>query len=340
MNPLAGTATFQAENGSFTVDRNSSVRRNGTLEFIATPALIPAQAGDLLTPFNTTVIPSFGINYGDGTQELIPMGTFVLTDSTFSETSSNLTGAMSLEDLAYAVGVRAFLTPYQVASTSPQTAIQAILDLTYPGLTLNMVSTTITIPTPLPSFSEGSNPWDACVSIAASVGFEMFFDVMGNPTCRPVPDPTTIAPIWTFGGGSPGANKLDHKWTRKGISNDFIVSGSSSIVQPPVRNEAAIFDPRNPMSVSRFGDVPTFISSTIIATSGAALDLANAELTKATGLAESLSFECLPNPAWDVNDVVKIVDPKLKINGTYIVDTVTVGFSINAPTQITARRVG
>lgn len=340
-----GIVTFKAETGSFTVDRTSANRRTCsitlTMDDETAATYMPEQAGDLLTPFGTLLRPYSGIVLPTGT-EWVPMGVYVLTDSEFDVNGDgDTTCALAGSDLSWGVGDRAFLTPYQVSSATPEVAIQGILDAVYPGLpNLNMQTTGLSLASPLPTFNEGDDPWAGILTICDGIGYEVFFDLFGVPTGQPTPDPTLAPSAWSFSDGAQGVTSAKRAWTRSGVSNNFTVTSSSSTVQPPIRGQAIDTNPQSATFVNgRFGNIPTFQDNALCATSAAAVASAKQQLLISIGSSERVSWTCLPNPAWDIDDVAALVESKLKISGEYVVDTITHSFDAAADTQLAGRRV-
>lgn len=346
--------SLKCETGSFTVDRTSATRRTCSLTLTMDPetstAYMPEQPGDLLTPFGTLLRPYSGIVLpkGNGTTvaaggtEWVPMGVYVLTDAEFDVTGAgDVTGLLSGSDLSWGVGDRAFQNPYQITSATPQVAIQAILDAVYPGLArLNMVTSGLSLASPLPTFNEGDDPWTGILTIMDGIGYEGFFDLLGVPTGRPTPDPRLATPAWTFTDGAQGVTSAKRKWTRTGVSNNFTVTSSSSAVQPPVRGQAQDTNPGSATFVNgRFGNIPTFQQNALVATSTEALAAATQQLTVSLGSSEQVTWTCLPNPAWDIDDVAALTVAKSNIDGTYVVDTITHVFDAKADTTLSGRRV-
>ena len=349
-----GTVSFAAESGSFTVDRTSANRRTCsvtlTMDAVTAATYMPSAPGDLLTPFGTLLRPYSGIvlpNGNGGTVlpgevEWVPMGVYVLTDSDFGVNSTgDVTGVVTGSDLSWIVGQRTFLTPYQVASASPNVAIQSILDTVYPmPPRINMTSTVLSLSSPLPTFNEGDDPWSGILTICDGIGYEGLFDLYGVATARPTPDPTLLGVSWAFADGPQGVTGAKRKWTRSGVVNDFTVTSSSSTVQPPVRGQAIDTNPQSATFIGgRYRDIASFQQNAVIATQPEAQAAAQQLLRVSLGSSERLSWTCLPNPAWDIDDVASLVIAKLNVNGNYVVDTITHSFDGKTDTQLTGRRI-
>ena len=360
--PSGQQFTLPAEGGAFTVDRTAAQRRSGSLTIAPTAGLlepgdlIPTNFGDPLTPTGILIYPSFGITYpasaGGGT-ELVPMGCYTLVDTDIDVTAADVTITLSISDLSWAVSQRKFLNPYQVTSSNPITAVGAILATQYPQLAplAGTNVTGVTLPSPLPTFKEGDDPWTGCQQIAANCGYELFIDLFGYPQMRPIPTPSNnpLAANLAFTEGGTGGNgitEVKRRFTRDGISNDFIVSGSGTTVQPPVRAEAAVTDGTNPMYVgsppgnTQFGDIPTFLTSSLVTTTAAAQVAANLALAQSIGNVETIDFTVLPDPRWDIDDIANLTVGRANINGfNYVIDTIRHSFDHKTGTEMAGRRV-
>lgn len=334
-------AALTAETGSFTVDRNAAQRRRCQLTITPAPGVFPTTISAPLTPFGNEIRPYFGVQYANGSTELIPMGVYVMTTVTGTVTSADTTISVAGYDRSWTVAQRKFLGPYQVSSSDPGTAIQAILNAQAPGLPpLNMTPTGFSLPSPLPTFKQGDDPWAACLTIADAAGCELFFDLQGVPVGRPIPNPAQQPTVWSFTDGPAGPTSLSRGWTREGVSNDFTVIGSGANVQPPVSARAQDTSPGSPTYVSgSFGDVPSFINSSLVTSTAAAQAAASNALTAALGLVESVTLESVPNPAWDVDDVASVVNRVSGCNGRYVVDSIQHVFHAADSTRLSMRAV-
>ena len=107
-----------------------------------------------------------------------------------------------------------------------------------------------------------------------------------------------------------------------------------------MRGQASDTNPNSATFVGgRFGDIPSFVQNATVATTTDAQAAAAQALAVSIGNSESLSWTCLPNPAWDIDDVAALTVGKLNIAGLYVVDSITHVFDSTADTQLTGRRV-
>lgn len=330
-----------AESGSFTVSRAAAQRRTCSLTIRPDPGLIPMSSTALLTPFGNQMRPFFGIKYPNGSSELVPMGVYILTDVDAMTTSADVTITVTGSDLSWGVSQRKFRNAFDCPSATPEVSIQAILNTVFPGLSpLNMPPTGVLLPSPLPAFKEGDDPWAACLTLADAAGCELFFDLLGIPTGRPIPAAATTAPSWFFADGPKGVTSAKRTWTRSGVSNDFIVSGSGTKIQPPVRGEASDQNPGSRTYVNgTYGDIPTFDSSSLVTSSGTAQNAAQNALTAAQGSTEQIVVTCSPNPCWDIDDVMSLQVARLGIDGNYVIDTIRHAFGVASDTGLDGRAV-
>jgi len=347
--------------GTITVSRTAAVRRTMSVTaVISNPEQIPADDTGALAPFGNElqvfaswIDPKTGQIHvlSNGTQELIPMGVFAMTDVVMTDTGQDLTMTITGSDRSWTVSQRAFKTPYAVAAgTAPETAIQAILNAQAPGLpALNMPPTGFALPAA--NFAEGADPFAACLTLATAAGNELFFDVNGVPTGLPIPNPANISPCWSYrtdGTGNAFPTSISRTLTRTGVSNDFIVSGTGSQNTPtgtgstsgPVRAESEDNNAGSPTYVSgKFGDVPTFTTSSLVTTAATAQAAADNALTASLGAVELFTVTAAPSPMFDIDDVFVLSDPRLQVGCNAVCDAVSHVMRHDTDTSLSLRRV-
>lgn len=345
--------------GSITVDRNSAQRRKVALTATITDlSLIPSGDSSSLAPFGNEIQvfaswidPSTGNLYikSNGLPELIPMGVFPMTTVEMEDTGTNLTMTIDGYDRSWSVAQRKFKTPYNVpAGTAPEVAIQNILNAQYPGLpALNMTPTGFSLP--VANFKEGDDPWAACLTLADAGGCELAFDVNGIPAGKPIPNPSNLPVVWSYfvdGTGDSAPQTITRKLTREGVSNDFIVSGTGSQNTPtgsgsttgPVRAESSDSSAQFGIN-SNFGDIPTFVTSSLVTSTSAAQAASSNALMVSLGLVESFVVNSSPAPMFDIDDVLALSDSRLQVNCNMVTDAATLTLRHDGQTQLTGRRV-
>lgn len=345
--PATGV-TVPVSAGQITVDRTAAQRRRATLIVEALPgtpaaALIPTSSSAPLAPFGNEIQVQSGIVYPDGSRELISLGVFPIATSTVTDTGTDLQISLDCYDRSWTVSIRKFKTPYAVAAgTDVAAAIRGLIGSVYPGLTYNIVPTPGASTTPAATFAEGADPWAAALTLAASVGLELFFDVNGVVVGRPIPP--AGATVWTFTEGTTtGPVQVRNVYTRDQVSNDFIVSGDGTpnAATGPVRAEASDTNPNSPTYTGGpFGDVPTFITSNLVTSTTDAANAAANALAASVGGAHLLTVSCPPNPLFDVDDVVAVTRTRAGLAGQrFVVDQIKHTIRHDDLTTLTGRAV-
>ncbi len=380
--PSGGTFDAATSTGSFTVDRNSAQRRTGqiTIELDPTvppPKLMPNNPDALLAPFGNEVFIETGITSTGNLKAIqwVPMGLYVIATSVVDDTSIDLVVTLDLYDRSWTISQRKLKTPYNFPAGTGNFVDEVELllkqvwgqDPHMAPLQFNIVPTNATVP--VASYNQGSDPWQACMDMAAAVGYELYFDANGIVVGKPIPNPQTQPITWHFtdnetdilGYSGTGSASLfgdmyttpiavQVKMTRDGIFNDIVIQGTGTAniatytgigtqaSGPPILAEAAVTVPSNPMNITGpMGDVPNFISSSLVSAAGAQA-MANNDLQVATSAAWTITISAPPNPIFDVDDVVTVTRARVGLNkAVMVIDTITHAISYADSMQITGR---
>jgi hypothetical protein len=351
----AGTAllaTLQIEAAtSVTMDRNSIVRRTCsavmTDPYAGTPqAIIPTTAASLLTPYGNELVLYRGITYPSGAQELIQLGVFGIDDVDIDDQANDLVITITGGDRGVACQHAGFKDIYTIApGTNVATAIQALISSLTTGLTINyaFAPTTAVTPTTPIVYQPGDDPWSMACQLAASVGYELFFDPTGVCTFLPVPNPLAQAISWSFDEGVGNiAVHLKRTVSRTNAPNYIIRDGSGSGITVPVRGIAFDANPQSPTYIGgSYGEQINYASSTLYADQPTAQAAANSDLLLALGSIEAIEVECVPKPDMDVDDVIEVTRARSGLaSELYVVDSYTLGFGTDGLLDFTARAIG
>jgi len=385
--PTGKYYTTSASTGSFTVSRNSAQRRTGqfTIEVtpdIPPPPLMPVAPNSPLNPFGTELYIEYGIassqvpgaTYATPTQ-WVPLGLFTITETAVDDTIIDCVVTTNLADRSYTISQRAFLAPYSVPATPSglfADEIQALLNFVWSQqegvapLAYNIVPTNATVPPA--TFNQGSDPWQAVLSLANAVGYELYFDAHGVVVGKPVPDPFTQPVTWNYTDdttavyGYPGVGseslfgspysipvEVQVTMTRQSIYNDIVIQGTGTANAPqynpngvaqgqPLLAQAADTNPSSPTYIKGgLGNVPNFVSSNLVTAAGAQ-QMANTMLQVALSSAWTVTLQVPPNPIFDIDDVITVTRPRVGLyNARVVVDTITHGISYADTTLMTGR---
>lgn len=289
--------------GSVTVDRSQAIRRTCTVT-VADPSLIPRSPTDQLASYGARLRITRGIDYGDGTQELVPLGVFRLdsVDGDVSEGPVTLQG----KGLEAVVADDKFTAPYRATGTVVG-AVTALIQRSIPAA--DVISLVTDQPIGSRVFDVEADPWAGAQEIAAAAGAEVYANADGVFVIAALPSLLTTPPVWAIeaveGGVYISGNRA---MTSDNVFNGVLARGENTSENvPPVSYLAVDDDPGSPTYWGGpFGRRPKFVSSSAYTTLSACAQAANAELAKAKAPNASGDISSLPNPALEPGDVLRV----------------------------------
>ncbi|MGW4028259.1 DUF5047 domain-containing protein [Streptomyces sp. NPDC004838] len=303
-----GTAVpLEHTGGGVTVDRGSSCRRTCSVT-IADPALIPRAATDQLATYGGRLRLARGIQFSDGSQELVPLGVFRLDSVGGDVDEGPVTLAGKSEECVIADDK--FTARYRVAGTAVG-AITALIRRSLPDAAVDSSRAT-DAPIGPRTYDIGADPWAAVVEIGAAIGAEVYPDADGTWIIAPLPDIQTTDPVWTIAAGEGGV----YIKAARGMSIDGVHNGVLARGENAETNTAAVSalvvdnDPGSPTYwFGPLGRRPLFYSSPTLITSGQCTAAATLKLRASRAPNASADIASLPNPALESGDVLRIVYP-------------------------------
>ena len=289
--------------GSVTVDRSQAIRRTCTVT-VADPALIPRSPSDQLASYGARLRITRGIDYGDGTSELVPLGVFRLdsVDGDVSEGPVTLQG----KGLEAIVADDKFTEPYKASGTAVG-AVTALIQRSIPAA--DVISLVVDTPIGSRVYDVEADPWAGAQEIAAAAGAEVYANADGVFVIAALPNVLTTPPVWAVeaveGGVYISGNRA---MASDGVHNAVLARGENTSENvPPISYLAVDDDPGSPTYWGGpFGRRPKFVSSSAYTTLSACAQAANAELAKAKAPNASGDISSLPNPALEPGDVLRV----------------------------------
>jgi len=280
-----------------------------------------------LLPYNREIKIYRGVQFADGTEELVPLGVFILTTVEITDTPEGVRISIQGSDRSLRV-IRAKWTNHEFYiedATAKETAIEQILKDRYPAVqTLFPVTNQVT-DIIYPTLDQSSNPWKEALKIAESAGMDLYFDENGTARMRPIPDPDSGLPLVTYEDNSESVlTSLSRSLSSDESFNHVVYTGEGTNLSIGVIGEAKDENPASPTYIYTYGSVPIFKSSPYILTTAEAEEAAIAELRKVIGALEQISWEQIVNPAHDVYDLVQIVRTPSGVNATLMLDSITI----------------
>ena len=385
--------------GTFTADRNSEQRRSGELTVEYVPTVPPTQVTlngtaynqlpltptDPLAPFGNEVqvalsvmCPSLG-QTTQGQNGWVPLGTFAIATTKVADITTDLTLTMELYDRSWPFSQWSLTTNYTVPNSDGSLRGEIIALLTNVWNNSGPGQSSVPVPSWIGSFQpggtstwvcpsgvyqQGQDPWKACLDMAASAGYELFFDVNGNLNGKPSPGSSaggTLSSLpvsWNLipaavlangqqaysTSGSPysAPSGITLGMTRDGISNNMFVSATgpnNATTTTPVQSSAADTNPGSPTyTLGGIGNVPSFVSDSLITSSAQALVEAQYDLAVSLASSRTLTVQLPIAPQFDVDDVVTVTNPRQGLTAQpFIVDTLSVDLSPGAKTSLAGR---
>lgn len=377
----------------FTFDRNSEQRRSGQLTVEVLPtvppqtvsldgvtqvSLLPISPTAALAPFAQQIGVQLQVIGEGGTLDpngWVPMGIYAIGESTIDDTTNNVVITLKLFDRSWVLSNWKLVAPYTVpASTGVlQDEITALINHVWttqgpaspptPPWSYSIVPSSYVVPTG--TYNQGQDPWQACLDMAASAGYELFFDVNGNVVGHPAPGspasttyPTlnSIPVSWGFDvntlsaqgvsshslGGTPFTTPaaMAMQILRDGIFNDFWVAAVGQNNFSGLRQqEAADTNTQSPTYYRGvMGDNPSFVYDSLITSTAQALAEAQYNLALSLSKVWQLSLDTSLNPLFDIDDVFSVTNPRLGLSAQkVIIDTIHTSIRYDALTTLTGR---
>ncbi|MDX5566911.1 DUF5047 domain-containing protein [Streptomyces sp. ID05-04B] len=297
---------LEHEGGSVTVDWAQSVRRTCTVT-IADPALIPRTPTDQLAVYGARLRLARGVDFGDGSSELAPLGLFRLDDVDGDINDGPVT--LQGKDLSACIADDKFTTPYTATGTVV-TAVTALIRRSLPDADVVSLITDIAIGRR--AYAIEADPWAACQEIASAAGAVVYPNADGTFLIATLPDLLTTPPVWEIAAAEGGAYiKANRGMSSASVYNGVLARGENTADNiAPVSALVVDSDPSSPTYWDGpFGHRPAFFTSATLTTSGACANAAALKLVQAKAPNSSGDITSLPNAALEPGDVLRIVHP-------------------------------
>lgn len=320
-----GTETsIDIVDGTVTLDQTAAVRGRCDISIVddGTLDLVPDTSSSLLAPYGNEIRLSRGIEYPDGTTELVSLGVFRIQDAEIEDAPDGMQIRIAGLDRAQRIIDARFEEPYQIASgTNYTTAIEDVLTAVWPDIETDLATTALT--TPALIAQEGDDRWEFAQQMAQAISMRLYFD--GDGVCVLTPD-TQSDPVATLAEGTDGVLlTAGRRWTREGTFNRVIATGENTGETAPARGVATDDNALSPTYYyGPFGSVPRFYSSPFLTTDTQAAAAAQSVLNKELGTSEQVQFGVLVLPHLEPGDVVRVTRARAGIDEDHIIDQLTV----------------
>jgi hypothetical protein len=316
--------------GAVSVDRGSETRRSLSLT-IPNPRDFPFNPTDTYGVYGQRLYVERGIRYLDGSTELVPLGTFVITN-----VSGNIhTGPLTLTGSGLEVLVKRsrYETAASTGARSANAFVEATLVEAIPGASFVSTATSGTRVLPSKTWEADTDRWSAIKDVATSIGAEVYCDAYGTFRMVDVPDPDILgSPVWTVDAGERGVMvAADLSVSSDDVFNRIVVTGENAEENAPlVTGMATITDTTDPLYYGGpFGKVVKRVASSLVTTTAQALTMAQALLRKYRQANRSVSLSAVPNPALDAGDWIRADYGPGLAKELYLVQSFTIPLSVS-----------
>lgn len=329
--------------GSVSVSATSAVRRTCQVTFSTErgSALVPDNGFSALTPFGNELRLYRGIQYPDGSRELVPLGVFVITRVSVKDDADGVEMSVEGSDRSILVANNSWLNPYTVTAGSLTTALTSLLQDRYANVQINFPTIPEQVSQQVLGLDSDNDPWKDAVAVAEACGYDLYFDPLGVATLERFPDRDSASVDATYEENADAVLiSLDRQDTVEQTYNGVIFIAEGSAIDTPLRVEVWDEDPTSPTyRYGPFGQRPIFLSQSAVTVYATALSSATALLSKYLGSQQSLSWQQIVDPSLDANDVIRIRNTGAKVDRLVIIDALTVPLSATEAMSATARTV-
>lgn len=328
--------------GQVTLDATSATRASlsATLA-IGDDALadwVPDNPTDRLAPYGNTLEVRRGVEFPDGTTEMVPLGVFRIDETTVDDSGEDVTIQVSGLDFSQYLIDAVFEANGQVPQGDDAAeTIQRLVDDALVGVTYADDFFDQAVSLPLLNYEAGGDRWDFCQGLAEAIGgYSLYFDGEGVLTLRPQPQAAEADYVVTEGEGG-NLLSISKRWTVDGAVNRVVVTGEND-TDTPWYGETKDEDEGSPTNYyGPFGKFTFTYSSNYIISDDNAQQVAENILALKLGTGQQISFASLVNPALEPLDVVEVVRERVGVSELHVLDSLTIPLAPGEAMSCTTR---
>lgn len=314
--------------GGVTLDQTAAVRGRCDLTIAVDPdddpdGLIPTGPSSLLAPYGNEIRVGRGIQYEDGTTEIVALGVFGIYSVDVDDGPDGTTLRVAGMDRAQRVINARFEAPYnQARGVELGAAILAVIQAAWPDVPVNPSWPATPYTTPAGIGEEGGDRWQFVQDMAAAASMRLYFDGDGLLTLAP---DVLSDPVATIAEGESGVLvQASRTWTRDASYNAVIATGEATGEAAPSRGVAYDVDPESPTYYyGPFGRVPLFWSSPLLTTDAMAQAAAETRLRNQLGTTQQVRFGSYVLPHLEPGDTVTVTRARSGIGEDNVLDSIT-----------------
>jgi hypothetical protein len=304
--PGGEPVAVEVKDATVNADASSRVRRSGSLTVYGGESTF-----ELLATPGAVVQIRHGVTFGR-TSELVPVFTGEVSKPSQQVGVGEV--RVGLADLGERVSRCRFPAPFSPNGADRRsTVISNVILGAVPAATFTDTSSDVGTVGAGKVWDE--NRWDVVTDLALDGDTEAFFAADGSFVLRDAPGRDAL-PVWTVNAGDGGVLiSASRERALDRLFNTVVVRPSATDgSQTWTQQTVAVTDPLSPLRAELIGTVPFFYASPSASSAGAAQAAGARILSRVVGLSESLSIECVSNPALEINDVIRVVTPSTEVD--------------------------
>lgn len=322
-------ANLPVVDGSISVDSKATNRRSGSIT-IGDPDLFPSMlTNSPIEPYGAELVIRTGVVFPDTSEELVPLGRFPIYTISGAEEAGMFPEVRFFDRSKTAEG-SGYLSPRDYSGKNCLERIAYLINYVFESVTINTAADVMDVRLPGgSSFSE--NHWARIEKLAETMGAEVFFDVTGQLQIRVPPtidaSTPTSAAVYAIDGGAAGVmTRAARTVTREDTYNRIGVYGA-----PPNGNSQQPYGEATDTNAASptyfygpFGKMTQSYQYPTLTKSSQCVNVARMLLARHIGLARSVDFGLLNNPALDVGDIILLKYPSDGVQELHIIDSLTI----------------
>lgn len=290
--------------GAVMLDGNADIR--STVDLTTDGTLMwPTRSADLLAPYGNEVFIERGVVYSDDLVEYVSQGYFRIDSPDQGEAPDGPIRITGSDRMATIIEAR-LLAPIQFAAgTTLGSIVTTLIQDVYPTATITWDDAT-DLETLSRAVIVEEDRYGFLNDLVKAQGKIWYWDHRGELVIKDLPSATTSVFSINHGRGGVLVNIARHL-TRSGVYNAVVASGEAADTGTPSRGVAVDASPTSPTYFyGRFGKIPRFYSSPMLATDLQAANAARAILLRQLGLPYVVDFGSIVNAALEPYDPVKV----------------------------------
>jgi hypothetical protein len=305
----------------------------------------PKDATGLLTPYGNEIYIERGVSYGNGQTEYVGLGYFRI-DTPEQDDAPNGEITIAAPDRTQQIIDERWVQPARsfVASLTRLQVVEILVGEVWPDIPIEWVGTGSTTTLGRTTIVTEPDRYALLKKFLTAWGRVGYFDYRGHFIVKPVPA-LTGPPVWTIDAGANGVLvQMSRALSREGIYNAVVARGEGTDQVPPAYGLAV--QRSGPVAFgddAGFGSVPRFYRSPFLTTNAQANNAAVSLLRKSIGLPYRVELRSLPNPALEVDDIVKVRYPadapsRSLRSELHVLDEVKIPLVAGAPVELSTRQ--